>query len=70
MLKEKNFNLIDVRNDEISKEKCLPCLDCFGSFNPKTLIKRSKHCAGEGYKSGKSLLSLIKLRIFLASTSE
>ena len=56
MLKEKNLHLIDVRNDKISKEKCLPCLDCFGSFNPKTLIKRSKHCAGEGYKSGKSLL--------------
>ena len=67
-LKDKNFNLTVVRNGKISKEKCVPCLNCLGLFNPKTLNKHSKHCAGESYKSEKNPLSLRKSRMFLAST--
>ena len=68
-LKDKNFNLTVVRNGKISKEKCVPCLNCLGHFNPKTLKKKnSKHCAGESYKSEKKPLSLRKSRMFLAST--
>ena len=40
-LKDKNFNLTVVRNGKISKEKCVPCLNCLGHFNPKTLKKKT-----------------------------
>lgn len=45
-IKHKNYNLTVVRKGKLPEQKYVPCLNCYGLFNPKTLNKHAKLCAG------------------------
>ena len=41
-MRHKYYNLTAIRKGKISEQKCVPCLTCYGLFNPKTLSIHAK----------------------------
>ena len=45
-MKHKNYNLTVTRKGKLPEQKYVPYLNCYGLFNPTTLDKHAKLCAG------------------------